>query len=111
MQAVKAVAGVRAVYTRGGDSVTVWAVPASTNWTIEGTGGGGVRASDRSADWLILAADLMLNGEQVEPERGDVVTVAGVSFRVLPFGPQDALWSWVDRDGESFRRIHTRARA
>jgi hypothetical protein len=59
-------------------------------------------------DFLIAAADLMLDGQPLIPTRGDTILVtAGESvetYEVLPYGNEPA-WRWADPH-QSILRIH-----
>ena len=95
-------------FTRGGSSVQVQAVRGQRNWE-RSQPSGGVSIGDRSEDWIILAADLVISSAVVTPQRGDTITAGSTVFRVMPFGPNDQLWQYHDRD-RLYLRIHTKER-
>ena len=96
-------------YTRGAYSLTLTAVRGSTGWDRSAPYGG-VRIGDRSTDWIIEAADLVdSNGDEIKPQRQDEIAVGGVTFRVMPYGPDSQLWMFHDRD-RRYIRIHTKER-
>ena len=45
----------------------------------------------------------------VTPQRGDTITAGSTVFRVMPFGPNDQIWQYHDRD-RLYLRIHTKER-
>lgn len=67
----KAHASRSVTYQREGETVSVDATPGRTPYTVELEGG--IAQQIESADWIIDAADLVLGGEQTEPQRGDRV--------------------------------------
>lgn len=102
-------AGQAVTYSRSGASVEVTATVGNTEF--ETTDAEGFFTRSQSRDFIIEAADLILSGSTVLPERGDVITevVDGTThtYEVLPFGA----------DGETFRfsdphrtilRVHTK---
>ncbi len=95
-------------FARGASSVTVQAVRGQRNWE-RSQPSGGVSIGDRSEDWIILAADLVISSVVVTPQRGDTITANGVTYRVMPFGAADQLWQYHDRD-RLYLRIHTKER-
>ena len=106
--ASRAVRGETVAYTRGAETVAVTATRGATGWDREAPYGG-VRTGDRSTDWLIVAADLVVGGNTITPERGDTIAVDGITFRVMPFGEGNQLWAYHDRD-RTILRIHTKER-
>ena len=73
-------------------------------------GFGGIRLEWTDMDFGISAADLVLDGEQVEPARGDLIYIqapTGVEiFEVFPFGNEPP-WRWSDPHRNRYR-IHTK---
>jgi hypothetical protein len=107
--ASQSVRGESVTYTRGAYSLTLTAVRGSTAWDRSAPFNG-VRVGDRSTDWILEAADLVdSNGDQIKPARQDEITVDGVTFRVMPYGPDNQLWMFHDRD-RKYIRIHTKER-
>lgn len=106
--ASRAVRGETVAYTRGASTVAVTAIRGATGWDREAPYGG-VRTGDRSTDWIIAAADLVIGGSAITPERGDTIEVDGITFRVMPFGADNQLWAYHDRD-RTVLRIHTKER-
>jgi hypothetical protein len=96
-------------FARGASSVSVYAVRGQRNWE-RSQPSGGVAIGDRSEDWIVLAADLVLSSSVVTPQRGDTITAGGITYRVMPFGPNDQLWAYHDRD-RLYLRIHTKERS
>ena len=107
--ASQSVRGESVTYTRGAYSLTLTAVRGSTGWDRSAPYGG-VRIGDRSTDWIVEAADLVdSNGGEIKPQRQDEIAVGGVTYRVMPYGPDNQLWMYHDRD-RRYVRIHTKER-
>jgi hypothetical protein len=85
-------------YRRGADEVTVQATIGRTLLKLD-DGYGGVRMEWTDRDFLIHAADLVLNGVAVLPERGDLIreTQGGkvIVYEVMAPGKEPA-WRWSD---------------
>jgi hypothetical protein len=97
------------VYQRGADQVSVQATIGRTKMQLD-DGYGGVRIEWTDRDYLIQAADLVLNAEQIVPERGDrVLDTNGVVtsiYEVMSFGSEPP-WRFSDPFGKLLR-IHTK---
>ena len=107
--ASQSVRGESVTFSRGAYSLTLSAVRESTGWDRSAPYGG-VRIGDRSTDWIVEAADLVdSNGAEIKPQRQDEIAVGGVTFRVMPYGPDNQLWMFHDRD-RKYIRIHTKER-
>ena len=92
------------VYSRGGQSIEIAAALGST--TFEVSDEYGVIEKWESRDFLIAAADLMLGGVTVTPQRGDRVTAGVKVYEVLAPGKEH-----VYRPADPYRvtlRIHTK---
>lgn len=87
-QTLASSAGVAIRYVRGDDAVDLAAVPGSTDYETETSGG--IFESHQARDYLILADDLKIGGERVKPKRGDEIreTVAGeeLTFPIMALG-------------------------
>ena len=96
-------------YRRGADEVTVQATIGRTLLKLD-DGYGGVRMEWTDRDFLIHAADLVLDGEPSLPERGDLIreTQGTRTFVYEVMAPgKEPPWRWSD----VFRkvlRIHTK---
>jgi hypothetical protein len=91
-------AGETLVYSRGAHSVEITAPPGKTLLSMNDDLGG-VRVEWTDADFLIEAIDLVLNGSQVEPERGDLIrwTTGGRTVVYEVTAPQnEPPWRWSD---------------
>ena len=70
----------------------------------------GIRVEWTDMDFLIAADDLVIGGERITPERGDIIQIAMAyddqAFEVQPFGSEPA-WRWADPH-QSMMRIHTK---
>ena len=97
------------VYRRGVEQVVVQATIGRTLLKLD-DGYGGVRMEWTDRDFLIQANDLVLGGNAVLPERGDVIreTHGGRTFVYEVMAPgKEPVWRWSD----VFRkvlRIHTK---
>ena len=107
--ASRAIRGETVAYTRGANTIAITAVRGATAWDREAPYGG-VRTGERSTDWIVAAADLVIGGSAITPARGDEIEADGVTFRVMPFGTESQLWAYHDRDRTCIR-IHTKERA
>jgi hypothetical protein len=86
------------VYRRGADEVTVQATIGRTLLKLD-DGYGGVRMEWTDRDFLIHVADLVLAGNAVLPERGDVIreTQGGKTFVYEVMAPgKEPAWRWSD---------------
>lgn len=68
---MKKAAPIEITYTRGGDSVTLTATYAQQAWASQADGAARVEFAEIS--FWVEAADLVLGGSQVEPNRGDQI--------------------------------------
>jgi hypothetical protein len=74
-------------YVRGAQSVVVPATIGRTKFqTDDGTA---VRVEFTDRDFLILAADLVLNGQPSDPQRGDLIREGSREFEVLDWRYSD----------------------
>lgn len=96
----KAAAGQSVTYQRQSDTVTLTAVVGgSAGASVDA---GGVAYSVNTVDFLIAAADLVLGGQEIEPQRGDriiwgsrVYVVSAENAGERPFresGPGRTMW-------------------
>lgn len=111
---MRAERGESIVYQRGSEfRITIRkAVRGSTVWDSDKITQQN-RIADRSIDWLIDVKDLRtITGEEIEPQREDEIQVSetGEVFRVIPRTGKPA-WQWVDRSGQTVRRIFTKDRS
>ena len=95
-------------YARGYDSVDVPAVFGRKLLRIADETG--IRVEWTDMDFLIAAEDLAIDGERLEPQRGDIVHIDmpydTQSFEVMPFGSEPA-WHWADPH-QTMYRIHAK---
>jgi hypothetical protein len=85
-------------YRRGTEEVAVQATIGRTLLKLD-DGYGGVRMEWTDRDFLIHAADLVLNAVAVLPERGDVIreTQGGKVFMYEVMAPgKEPAWRWSD---------------
>lgn len=93
-----------AVYSRGGESVTVAA--AQGNYQYEAATEGGAIVTAHVLDFVVTAADLLLGDAVVEPMVGDLITVNAKTYEVLDLAGGGA-WRWSGPPGTAIR-IHTK---
>ena len=96
------------VFQRGTDMVTVLATIGATLFQIDDGDGGILRVESR--DYLILAADLVLSGNPILPQRGDQIreTQGDRTFVYEVNSPGDEpCWRWSDSYRQTLR-IHTK---
>lgn len=108
-RAARASRGLAVMYSRGDDSAAITAVPARSRVSM--TDESGLTVTGQERDFIILAADLVLDGEQVLPERGDRIeqTVDGettYTYEVMPIAGQKH-YQPCDDQGRLLR-IHTK---
>lgn len=96
------------VYQRGGSTVTLKATMGSTQMG-QYDQGGAVIAFD-SIDFLVNAADLVLNGDQVEPRRGDEIIWRGHNYRVVADQQGDRPYRESGSEGTVLRVMTKRSR-
>jgi hypothetical protein len=91
-------------YSRGTESVTLSATAGKTLFEVDR--GGGVVEHSESRDFLVRAAELILSGAPVLPQRGDRIADAGQVYEVMAPGNEPHY-----RFADPYRtmlRIHTR---
>lgn len=96
-------AAVTVTYRRGQDSASVPAVLGQTQWAFVGPDGAEVEMATR--DYIIRVSDLVLAGQPVSPQRGDVIDEAGETFEVSA-PVSEPVWRWNDAYRNAYR-IHT----
>lgn len=105
---LRRISGVSVTYRRGAASVELTATPADT--TLELSQGDGSLIRLEARDWLITAAELVLDDVPIEPARGDTIeeTVGEkvLKYKILDL-PGVSGWRWSDEHRVSFR-IHTK---
>jgi hypothetical protein len=96
-------------YRRGDQNVQVQATIGRTIFRLDAPSDGfGVTTRYVSRDYLIRAADLVLNGEQTLPQRGDqIVELNGVTHEVMGPGSGEPDWRFSDPQRLTLR-IHTK---
>lgn len=107
---LRSAAGETVTYHRGEHSVSLDAVPGAT--VYDATVGDDVTVEGRTRDYVIVAADLVLDDEQVMPERGDTIRheINGDVhvWEAIRFGEQ--VWCYSDH-GQTAIRVHTRLKS
>lgn len=94
-------------YVRGGLAAEVLATIGKTTFEVDD--GYGVLVRHESRDFLIIAVDLVLNGESIEPERGDRIReTQGETVYVYEVAApgKDPCWRYSDAFRKTYR-IHT----
>lgn len=106
---LKAVASQSVTYARGTDSVDLHATFGRKLLKLD-DGEGGIRLQWTDMDFVIPAADLVLSGAVIEPERGDAIYIVARDkvrqYEVMPY-PPDPCWTWSD-PYQLMYRIHTK---
>lgn len=110
LERLRSVAGKTVTYRRGAQAVALQAVTGQSEYsTVDDAG---MPVANQSRDFLVAAAELVLDGEEVEPKVGDVIEeLDGTRVRthiVIALG-DDQPWRWSD-SGRSTRRVHTKER-
>lgn len=104
----KASASQEVTYQRGGASVSLQATMGATQMAQYDQGG--VVIAFDSIDFLVQAADLVLNGGQVEPRRGDEILWRGNVYRVVADQQGDRPFRESGAEGTVLRIMTKRAR-
>jgi len=112
-RSLKQVGQVQITYSRGVQSAVIAACVGRTAFAQAapaGTSGPAPAIIWGDRDYLVLAADLVLGGSAVEPQRGDRITetIAGTArtFEVLA-PPGEPAWRYSDA-GRTTYRIHAK---
>ena len=101
---LEAVSGQAVKYRRGTADVELTAVPARR--TSEDYGADGSLIVSTNHDWLLDKARLVIDGEAIEPRRGDlIITADGQTFVVVPAEAENC-WRWTDQYRQRIR-VHT----
>jgi hypothetical protein len=95
-------------YLRGTASVELAATPGKTTFQVDN--GLGVLESFESRDYIVTAADLVLDGQRVRPERGDRIrdTVGGTVQVYEVMAPGREQHYRLAGPDQSLCRIHTK---
>jgi len=92
------------VYSRGAANVTLRAALGSTNTEFQDASG--MIEQYQSRDFIVQAAELVLGGVAVLPQRGDRITDGAAVYEVLaPTGME--CWKWSDPYRKAIR-VHTK---
>ncbi len=94
-------------YTRNGSTVDVDATPGRTTWDVADSDG--LQQTWESRDFIITAADLVLGGNALLPERGDTITDVqdGTTYIYQVLAPGDVP-PWRHTASRLGLRIHTK---
>jgi len=79
--------GEEITYTSGGESVTLCALVGRQKFAADDDRGR-LRIEYSDADFLVVVADLQLDGAQHTPKRRDQITWGDRTFEVAPFGDE-----------------------
>jgi hypothetical protein len=112
---MKAARGLSLTYTRGVDSVTLTAWPGNTGVSfltkLQAEPSAGSQTSN--ADFMVVAAELILNSTAITPRIGDTIAAtinsAVVYYVVLPTNQGEPAWRWSDEQTRLIYRIHATA--
>lgn len=94
------------VYRRGAQTVTVRAVVGTTLLKMSDEYGG-IRMEYTDRDYLIRSADLIIGGEVVTPDEGDIIEDARDGHYQLMTIPGEPSWRWSDPNHHMLR-IHAK---
>lgn len=99
--------GRQVTYWRATQPITVKVNTSKSRFEVD-DGYGGVRVVWTDVTFLVPAADLIVEGQQVAPQRHDIIeTEAGLRYEVLaPAGQSE--WEYADPFGKLIK-IHTMA--
>lgn len=104
-------AGVSITYARGVDSVELTAWEGRTLFAIESRQEGAARVQWGDKDYLIVASELILDGDTVTPREGDRITQTlpegDVTFEVLPPNRGEPAWRYSDPQ-RTILRVHVK---
>ena len=111
LDAVSTSAGEEVTYVQAASVITLTAVQGRTSWDSDKPQPG-LKLTERTASWLIPAAQLRLGSRLITPRPGDTLTTSdGRTFRALPRGPAEPVHSPVDRAGRSWWRVNMKERS
>lgn len=102
---LKAVSGEMVTYSRGGEYVSLTVIPGQYEADRESSEG--LTTEDQVFDFLIVADELKLSGEAVEPESGDCIELSGKTYIVFSPGGTEPSWRHTDQTRKIYR-VHTR---
>lgn len=110
LQAGLSLAATSLTYTQGDNTIAdLEGTQGSTDWRTTDSDGFPLRKT--SVDWLVKAADLVIEEVAILPKRNDLITriIGGVSrvYQVLPFGDDEQEYRFMDA-GRTMLRIHTK---
>ena len=101
---MQAHAGATITYTRGDTELSLTATIGET--ATEQSDTFGAQLYGATCDFIVVAADMVANGQQIVPADGDRITVGAVTYEVNLGGNLDP-WRWGDPYQKTIR-IHTR---
>lgn len=102
--------GVSIGYRRGAEVIEIDAIAGRVNMNLLTNAGISVDAQER--DFTLLAADLVIGGQRITPERGDQVELTGEDgqteiFELLPLSGTDRVFAYGDPN-RVLIRLHTK---
>src|SRR5687767_14536508 len=107
---LQAAGGRAVVYRRGTKDVAITITPLDLEEVVEETEDVGTEIDNH--DWSITASELVLNGETINPQQGDVIeeTLNGVEYeyQVLPRAVNKPAWAWLDKGTRTILRVYTK---
>jgi len=94
-------------YQRGEQSIQLSATPGKPIAVMSQSAVSMAFIEDYTArDWLVSSADMMLDGEQIEPQPGDKIVAGNVTW-IVGAEANEKCWRFSDPYGYSMR-IHTK---
>lgn len=110
--AIRQVAGTTVTYVRGNSAVQLSSVVGRTDFRADDVDE--VIAEYRSKDFCFKTCEMVLNGQQITPQRGDLIReevdggIVNVYEALRPDGGEQ-VWRYMDHDG-AMVRVHTKLR-
>lgn len=92
-------------YSRAASTATILFTKRKTDFQIV-DGDSQIPVEGRLDDFVIHAADLIIGGSVVKPQRGDKITLGGIVYEVLN-DSEGKCWRYEDQYNEELR-IHTK---
>ena len=109
LASLAAAAGRSVIYSRGASSVVLTAVPGDRQREI--IDADGIPTTVATRDYDINPDDLILDGSETRPQRGDQIAESlegtTITYEVLPDGLLPP-YEWADTHGHQWLRAHTK---
>lgn len=106
MSSLQAAGGESVTYQYGDYPIVLNAVKGETDFQVETHSGAYEHV--RSHDWIVKAAELSLNGQTLEPRKGDTIEWDNRVYEVMPVGNRE-IFEYLD-PYRKIMRIHSKLR-